>query len=188
MMSCMLLVRMGFATSALSAIDLYNRERVHDRRGLTVISQKKWVSYCEQLLNTNLSGSPASPTGLLAIAACEKGFTIDSLEICNAPTGINPPLLRVRIYVLDPETSTKRVVFETTGHERFLVHTHVQGCVQIEFRRVASYTKNKKHFRVWFHTLFAKPDPHTDNVVVVDRSGMDWVTARPKIAHVSSGI
>ncbi|CAI5738553.1 unnamed protein product [Peronospora destructor] len=50
MMACMLLMRMGYAATVTDAIDRYNVERVRDRRGLTVVSQKKWVNYYSALL------------------------------------------------------------------------------------------------------------------------------------------
>lgn len=49
LMCCVLLVRTGSAPSAIDAMDLYDRERVYNNRGLTVTSQRKFVIFYEQL-------------------------------------------------------------------------------------------------------------------------------------------
>jgi hypothetical protein len=179
MMACMLLLRMGYAETALKAIEWYNRERVCDGRGLTVTSQKKWVHYYENLLR-----SDASPMDHLTLSSggSSHSLTIQELVIRNAPTGVKPPLLRLRISTLDPVTTQKLTIFETTGHERFLVHTVVHGCVKLEFcrERYANCFTSKKHFRVWFHTMYARP-PASTGLVVFNRSAMDWVTRDRKL-------
>lgn len=49
LMCCVLLVRTGAAQSAIEAMDLYDRERVTNNRGLTVTSQRKYVIFYEAL-------------------------------------------------------------------------------------------------------------------------------------------
>ncbi|GMI00770.1 hypothetical protein TrVE_jg6552 [Triparma verrucosa] len=48
-MTCCLLVRLGFKETALQAMEYYDIMRVKNKRGLTVTSQRKWVALYERL-------------------------------------------------------------------------------------------------------------------------------------------
>ena len=49
-MACCLLMHLGHERTAADAIAFYNRERTRDGRGLTVPSQRRYVSYYERVL------------------------------------------------------------------------------------------------------------------------------------------
>ena len=49
-MACCLLMHLGHERSAADDIAFYNRERTRDGRGLTVPSQRRYVSYYERVL------------------------------------------------------------------------------------------------------------------------------------------
>lgn len=49
LMSCILLFRTGFCSTAKEALDHYDRVRVTNNRGLTVTSQRKFVMFYESL-------------------------------------------------------------------------------------------------------------------------------------------
>ena len=49
LMSCVLLMRTGVVTSADEAFKLYDATRVHDGKGLTVTSQRKYVKFFEEI-------------------------------------------------------------------------------------------------------------------------------------------
>lgn len=104
MMACALLVRMQFASSALAAVERYNQVRVRDLRGLTVVSQKKWVKYYEQLQALQALGPP--PTRLHA-RTDEPAFVLTDFTIRNTLTGVAPPQLRLRVFQLDSASATK---------------------------------------------------------------------------------
>ncbi|KAJ0396951.1 hypothetical protein P43SY_003654 [Pythium insidiosum] len=174
MMACMLLLRMKFASTATEAIDRYNQVRVIDRRGLTVISQRKWVHYYEQILSQIYQESPLDDNFSPHDAIDEPELIIEELVIQNALTGKSPPALRLRIFTLDNASSKKVLLHQTTGVERFLVHARVKGCVQLEFRSVKCHNcMTKKHFRVWFNTLFVQ-EKKTSGVFTFPRNTMDW--------------
>lgn len=99
MMACVLLVRMQFASSAAAAIERYNQVRVRDLRGLTVVSQRKWVKYYEQLRVLSLQSPRA--------AIDEPGFVLKGLSIQNSLTAVTPPQLRLRVYQLDNASASK---------------------------------------------------------------------------------
>ncbi|RLN44000.1 hypothetical protein BBJ28_00022304 [Nothophytophthora sp. Chile5] len=197
MMACMLFVRMGFAASATDAIDRYNRERVRDRRGLTVVSQKKWVHYYAAL-------RAQSPGPGLSIA--EPSFTVQKLTLHNTLTGVKPPKLRLRVFLLHPNGSPKMLLHQEMGFDEFELDHEIRGCIMFEFYRArVNGCMRAKHFKVWFNTYFLTPgtqfflssssvaklescevvtalvdsaDKATGRVVFA-RSDMDW-TARDK--------
>ncbi|KAH7488700.1 hypothetical protein KRP22_008662 [Phytophthora ramorum] len=170
MMACMLLLRMGFASSATDAIDRYNRERVHDRRGLTVVSQKKWVNYYAALQ------AQSSVPGQDIV---EPTFAIQKLTLRNTLTAAKLPTLRLRIFTLSPDGSPKTLLHQEIGPNEFEMHLEIRGCIGLEFyRERASGCMRAKHFKLWFNTYFLKPDKETGRVVF-SRSEMDW-TARDK--------
>ncbi|ETI33840.1 hypothetical protein F441_19354 [Phytophthora nicotianae CJ01A1] len=190
MMACMLLLRMGFSASATDAIDRYNRERVNDRRGLTVVSQKKWVNYYAALLaQTSVQGEPI----------LEPTFVIQRLKLNNTLTAAKPPKLRLRIYALRSDGSPKTLMHQQIGSNEFELHEEIRGCVMLEFyRERVNGCMRAKHFKIWFNTFFLNPGTWSCNqtvkifltllafivdnetgCVIFSRSEMDWA-ARDK--------
>ncbi|CAH0488760.1 unnamed protein product [Peronospora farinosa] len=170
MMACMFLLRMGYAAAATDAIDRYNRERVRDRRGLTVVSQKKWVNYYSALL-----AETAVPRKVLV----EPMFCIHKLTLINTLTAAKLPKLRLRVFNLTPDETLKMLLHQEIGFNEFELHQKVRGCVMIEcYRERINGCMRTKHFKVWFNTYFLKPDKKT-GLVAFSRSEMDWV-ARDK--------
>ncbi|RLN64510.1 hypothetical protein BBJ29_001099 [Phytophthora kernoviae] len=171
MMACMLLLRMGFSASATDAIDRYNHERVRDRRGLTVVSQKKWVHYYAALC--------ASQSPVPGVNIVEPSFTIHKLTLLNTLTAAKLPKLRLRIFTLNSSGSPKTLIHQEIGFNDFELQQEIHGCVMLEFyRERVNGCMRAKHFKIWFNTFFLKPDKETGRVVF-SRSEMDW-TARDK--------
>lgn len=167
MMACMLMIRMGFCSSATEAIDRYNQERVHDRLGLTVVSQKKWVHYYAALC-----AKSAMPQVIV-----EPSFTIHKLTLLNTLTAAKLPKLRLRIFALDPDGSPKRLLHQDVGFNDFELQQEIRGCVMLEFyRERVNGCMRAKHFKIWFNTYFINPD---QGRIIFSRSEMDW-TARDK--------
>ncbi|CAI5746870.1 unnamed protein product [Peronospora destructor] len=170
MMACMLLLRMSYAATATDAIDRYNRERVRDRRGLTVVSQKKWVNYYSALL---------AETAVPRKVPVEPTFCVHKLTLINTLTAKKLPKLRLRVFILTPNESPKTLLHQQIGFNEFELHQKVRGCVMIEcYRERINGCMRTKHFKIWFNTYFLKPDKRT-GLVVFSRSEMDWV-ARDK--------
>ncbi|CEG37447.1 phosphatidylinositol-trisphosphate 3-phosphatase and dual-specificity protein phosphatase pten [Plasmopara halstedii] len=170
MMACMLLIRMRFSASATDAIERYNRERVHDRRGLTVVSQKKWVHYYASIL-----GQALTPGKDIQ----EPALTIKKLKLHNILTAAKPPKLRLRVFTLCPDGLSKILMHQQIGSIEFDVDEEVRGCVLIEFyRERANGCMRAKYFKIWFNTYFLNQDKKSSRVVFA-RSEMDW-TARDK--------
>ncbi|KAK1947476.1 Phosphatidylinositol 3 [Phytophthora citrophthora] len=190
MMACMLLLRMSYAASATDAIDRYNRERVHDRRGLTVVSQKKWVNYYATLhAQTSVPGD----------VFLEPTFEIQKLRLNNTLTAAKPPKLRLRVFTLQPDGTFKTLLHQDIGSNEFELHEEIRGCVLLEFyRERVNGCMRAKHFKIWFNTYFLNPGKfccrlqvyYISNIfgarldketgcVVFSRSEMDWA-ARDK--------
>ena len=51
LMSCALLLHLGYASNSANAIAFYNQRRTRDGRGLTVPSQRRYVRYYERILS-----------------------------------------------------------------------------------------------------------------------------------------
>lgn len=170
MMACMLFLRMGFSASAAEAIERYNRERVHDRRGLTVVSQKKWVHYYAALLEQTLTPGKGIQ---------EPTLTIQSIKLNNTLTAARLPKLRLRIFTLHPNESSKKLIHQQVGSYEFELQEEVRGCVLLEFHRErVNGCMRTQYFKIWFNTYFLHPDKDTGRVVF-PRSEMDWA-ARDK--------
>ena len=150
MMACMLLLRMGYATTATDAINCYNSERVRDHRGLTVVSQKKWVAYYAALrvqASVPRNSICAEPT-----------ITVHKLTLNNTLTATKLPRLRLRIFTLASNGLSKTLVHQEIGFHEFELCLGIRGCVMIEFRRERiNGCVRAKHFKVWFNTHFLKP-------------------------------
>ncbi|KAI9911202.1 hypothetical protein PsorP6_009398 [Peronosclerospora sorghi] len=167
MMACMLLLRMNYSATAAEAIDRYNRERVRDRRGLTVLSQRKWINYYAALL---------AEATVPRYNFTEPSFAVLKLTLNNTLTAKKLPKLRLRIFTLAPD-GTKTLLHQEIGYNQFEMRQEIRGCILIEFyREQANGCLRTRHFRIWFHTYFLKPDKKTGSVKF-SRSEMDW-TAR----------
>uniref|UniRef100_K3WTT8 Phosphatidylinositol-3,4,5-trisphosphate 3-phosphatase n=1 Tax=Globisporangium ultimum (strain ATCC 200006 / CBS 805.95 / DAOM BR144) TaxID=431595 RepID=K3WTT8_GLOUD len=183
MMACMLLVRMQYANSAAAAIERYNRVRVRDLRGLTVISQRKWVRYYEQLLL--MRPQQSSPT---VRPPNEPGFLMTELVIRNSLTGVAPPKLLLRVYQLDNASDSKTLRHKAEGYEQFSLREEICGSVLIEFKRLqCEGCRTQKHFKIWFNTAFITPDADSGHVVFT-RSDMDWVAKDKKKRRIPAAM
>lgn len=93
LMCCVLLVRTGAAQSAIEAMDLYDRERVTNNRGLTVTSQRKFVIFYEMLwrqfwgVKGNIGDVTAEEARKFPIPD-QPEYQICGVEVLNFPSGI----------------------------------------------------------------------------------------------------
>eukprot|EP01039_Chlorochromonas_danica_P006044 gene6044-6657_t len=93
LMCCVLLVRTGVAQSAIEAMDLYDRERVTNRRGLTVTSQRKFVIFYEALwrrcwgVTGNIGDISAEEARKFKIPE-QPTYRISAIELLHVPDGL----------------------------------------------------------------------------------------------------
>jgi hypothetical protein len=93
LMCCTLLVRTGAAQSAIEAMNLYDRERVTNNRGLTVTSQRKFVIFYEQLWREcwGVSGNIGDVTAEQAsnfVMPVQPQLHLTGVEVLNLPKGL----------------------------------------------------------------------------------------------------
>jgi hypothetical protein len=93
LMCCVSLVRTGSANSAIEAMDLYDNERVTNKRGLTVTSQRKFVIFYEMLwrqfwgVTGNIGDVTAEEAAKFKIPE-QPAFHLTGIEVLNVPPGL----------------------------------------------------------------------------------------------------
>lgn len=92
LMSCVAMLRTGVAQSAQEALDIYDRERVTNLRGLTVTSQRKFVIFYEKLwrevwgVEGDIGTIPAEPLDSTKYVVPEQPLlTLKGIELLNMP-------------------------------------------------------------------------------------------------------
>ncbi len=105
LMCCVLLIRSGVCQSAKEALDLYDRERVTNNRGLTVCSQRKFVVFYEALWRKvwkvegnigDIKGDPVDSPGAYIVPK-QPALSLFGVEVLNVPAGFVKNF-RVTIY------------------------------------------------------------------------------------------
>ena len=104
LMGCVALIRTGIAQSATEALEIYDRERVTNNKGLTVTSQRKFVVFYERLwrecwgVTGNIGDIPAEPLDSTKWVVPEQpSRRLFGIEVVNLPPGILTSA-RVRIF------------------------------------------------------------------------------------------
>ena len=165
LMCCVLLVRSGFAQSALEAMDYYDRHRTHNGRGLTVTSQRKYVIFYELLWRQHWG-----VTGDIGKVPAPQDDTFDDGTF-RLPE--EPKLRLVGVQILGLWSSVMRhldvKVYQGTNFNPVLLCNHGVVCpeapnkwfcdceVQGNFKVFISQrglTGSKKVFEMWHNTLF----------------------------------
>ena len=136
MMSCALLVHLGYQPTAVAAIAHYDRLRVwENHKALTVPSQIRYVSYAERLSKT------------------EKRSGFEHEDIAGVITGIalgnnNARAMKVLIEVQQNCVGNKKVVWKSTGaSQSFQLKANVTGNVLLTILTAGG----KVAGRLWFN-------------------------------------
>lgn len=92
LMCCVALVRTGIARSAAEAMEIYDRERVTNNRGLTVTSQRKYVVFYEKLwrevwkVDGDIGSIPAEPNDSTKwVVPAQPAMRLFGVEVVNLP-------------------------------------------------------------------------------------------------------
>ncbi len=164
LMCCVLLIRAGVVQSAKEALDLYDRERVTNNRGLTVCSQRKYVVFYESLwrdcwgVKGDIGQVPAQPTDGSSIykVPAQPKLRLFGVEVLNVPAGFVRNY-RVTIYKLSnfsPELQFDSGWVEGDSASASC-NCPLEGNfkVYVEFRK-AFYSKAVKLFELLHNTYF----------------------------------
>lgn len=167
LMSCILLIRSGFVGSAVEALTHYDNTRVTNKKGLTVVSQRKYVIFYEELwrqhwgVKGDIGQIPGELPGSRKWALPDQpSLYLSSIEVLHSDL----PLRHCRIKVFKGSYLTPalmwdsgvcqdsdRKVFEITGGG-----VVIQGNfkIHVEFKPSFFSTRGVRLFDLWHNTLF----------------------------------
>jgi hypothetical protein len=164
LMGCVALIRTGVAQSAKEAMEIYDRERVTNNKGLTVTSQRKYVVFYERLwrecwgVTGNIGDIPAEPLDSTKYVVPEQpSRRLFGVEIVNLPAGLVSSV-RVRIYRISnflPECVYDSKVMKAGGVNLDLDVT-LKGNfkIAVEFRKGGVFGKHIKLMELLHNTYF----------------------------------
>lgn len=159
LMCCVLLVRTGECPSAKAAMDLYDRTRVNNNKGLTVTSQRKYVIFFERLFREfwGVSGNIGDvPADAPLVVPEEPEVQIVGVEVLNGNAGALKAL-SVHLYQGTNLTPTHLDSADATSDQQFTftVNARVKGNFKVRVDTKKGIHK-KKVFEFWHNTLFLK--------------------------------
>ena len=174
LMCCVALIRTGFVQSAKEALDLYDRERVNNNRGLTVTSQRKWVIFYEALwrqiwgVSGNIGDVPAEPIGSTKYSVPPQPARIlTAVELLNVNKGsvrnIRVKIFRVTNFLPELIYDSKVVRNDSLSVENcsvklegnFKVHLQELHGAFIGYKKVLELLHNTLFMDRYFWTCFS---------------------------------
>lgn len=162
MISCYMLHSKQFQ-SADDALSFYGQMRTHDRKGVTIPSQRRYVGYYAELLREGWVYEPA------CISIRE--IRLEPLPVVSEQSSVQVVIsdLHSRIYV-SPVMELKRLCrFHIEGELR------LKGDIKVELFHKPKMKRSEKMFHYWINTFFvrdcAAPDAFSNGTEVADRSG-----------------
>lgn len=168
LMSCILLIRSGTCASAVEALEHYDSTRVSNKKGLTVVSQRKYVIFYEELWRQHwgVKGDIGQVPGGSPIAAIpvQPTFRLFGIEILYC----NIPLRNCRIVVYKGSYLTPALIWDS-GFTRndykqsFDCDCTLQGNfkIHVQFKKSFFSTKPTRLFDLWHNTLFMERNQPT---------------------------
>lgn len=143
LMCCVLLVRTGAAPSAIEAMNLYDRERVTNNRGLTVTSQRKFVIFYEQLwrecwgVSGNIGDVTAEEASKFVLPKQPK-LRLTGVEVLNLPSGI---VKSFSIQVSKITNFLPQLLFDSKTHSGQNVQTDCDVDIEGNFKVFIKFKK-----------------------------------------------
>ncbi|GLH12953.1 Spastin [Gryllus bimaculatus] len=153
-MVCCYLLHSRQYTGANDALNYYAKQRTHDRKGVTIPSQKRYVGYYATLVQEQLSYHPVS----LFI----REIRLEPLPTVNGTQGLQLVISECsnKVYsspVYMPEKGANSLCIRL---DQYLT---LQGDVKVEFFSKPKMKRKEKLFHFWFNTFFVR-----DEVTVPD--------------------
>lgn len=172
LMCCVAMIRTGFKSSAIEAMDYYDEKRVSNQRGLTVQSQRKFVIFYEMLwrhhwgVTGNIGDVPAEKPG-------ENKFPVPEqpeIQIIGVQViGLWATLLKnlqIKIFQgtnFSPVLLVKKGTPHSNEPNRWTCNCEVKGNFKIYLYQ-ANFMKKKKVVELWHNTLFLDINNETNTV------------------------
>ncbi|XP_071440801.1 phosphatidylinositol 3,4,5-trisphosphate 3-phosphatase and dual-specificity protein phosphatase PTEN-like isoform X2 [Hetaerina americana] len=145
MICCYMLHGRQFST-AEEALDYYGLQRTHDRKGVTIPSQRRYVNYYATLIQKNLTYTP--------VTLLVKDIHLEPIPAFNG------------LQFVISESSAK--VYSSMVHDvkkgAPSIHIKIDHCVplcgdiKVEFFNKPKMKKKKKLFHFWFNTFFGREE------------------------------
>lgn len=165
LMSCILLIRSGTCASAVEALEHYDNTRVTNKRGLTVVSQRKYVIFYEELwrnhwgIKGDIGLVPGERPGSEKwVLPKQPEFRLFGVEILYC----NIPLRRCRVTVYKGSYLKPAMIWDsgaaTDYRQSFDCDTTIEGNfkIHVEFKESFFSTKATTLFDLWHNTLFVE--------------------------------
>jgi hypothetical protein len=164
LMCCVLLVRTGAAKNAKEALELYDRKRVVNNKGLTVTSQRKFVIFYEALWRKfwnskdvdigQIPGEP--PESEKWKVPPQPELHLLGVELVNA---IPKALTKIRIKVYQGTNFKPKLLYDSgkghVGKLAFDCDCVIKGNFKVLVQQPKGiFGKYKKLFELWHNTLF----------------------------------
>lgn len=164
LMGCVALIRTGVAQSAVEALEIYDRERVTNNKGLTVTSQRKFVVFYEKLwrdcwgVTGNIGDIPAEPEGSTKyVVPDQPARRLFGIEVLNLPPDLVSSV-RVRIFKISnflPECIYDSKVMQTSTISLDLDCVLERNFkIAIEFKKGGFFSKHIKLMELLHNTYF----------------------------------
>eukprot|EP01032_Pedospumella_encystans_P022520 gene22520-25516_t len=164
LMGCVALIRTGVAKSAVEALEIYDRERVTNNKGLTVTSQRKFVIFYERMwreiwgVTGDIGEIPAEPVGSEKYVVPEQpSRRLFGIEVVNLPEGFLDSV-RIRIYKISnflPECIYDSKVMQTETVSIDLdVTLKANFKIAIESKKGGVFKKHVKLMELLHNTYF----------------------------------
>ncbi|XP_071442577.1 phosphatidylinositol 3,4,5-trisphosphate 3-phosphatase and dual-specificity protein phosphatase PTEN-like isoform X2 [Hetaerina americana] len=149
MICCYMLHGRQFPT-AEEALNYYGLQRTHDRKGVTIPSQRRYVSYYATLIQKNLTYTP--------VTLLVKEIHLEPIPAFNGEQG--------SLQFVISESSAK--IYSAMVHDvkkgAPSIHIKIDQCVplcgdiKVEFFNKPKMMKKEKLFHFWFNTFFVKEE------------------------------
>ncbi|XP_024945028.1 phosphatidylinositol 3,4,5-trisphosphate 3-phosphatase and dual-specificity protein phosphatase PTEN isoform X3 [Cephus cinctus] len=147
MVCCYLLHSKQFLT-ATEALNYYGTKRTHDRKGVTIPSQRRYVGYYASLVQEGLNYQP--------VTLILRQIKLDPVPIFNGGQGYLHFMIsesNKRIYSSDVYEVRKGMHSITIPLERSITIT---GDIRVDFFNRPKMKRKDKLFHFWFNTFFVR--------------------------------
>lgn len=151
MVCCYMLHSRQFKT-ADEALNYYGQQRTHDKKGVTIPSQRRYVYYYAQLLNECLSYS--------TVTLFIKDIILDPLPNFNGGQGLLQfniwqscdKIYSSPVYEVKKDNSSLKITLDQC--------IPLSGDIKLEFFNKPKMKRKEKLFHFWFNTFFVRDEVH----------------------------